>query len=60
MKRDINGSANTKTARERIRLKTTEVRTAVRIPFLIRSVFPAPKFWAIKMEKALPKSCTGR
>ena len=59
-KRDISGAAKEKTRAETRREKEKEVRTATRMPFRMRSCFFAPKFWAVKMEKALPKSCTGR
>ena len=35
------------------------IHTAIRIPRRIRSTRPAPKFCAINVEKAFPKSCTG-
>ena len=42
------------------RLKDTETAAAPRIPFLMRSSCFAPKFCAIKIENAFPKSWTGR
>ena len=41
------------------RLKAMDTITALFMPFLIRYFSPAPKFWAIKVENAFPKSCTG-
>ena len=43
----------------RTRQNTTTQNTAHRVPLRIRARFWAPKFWATKVEKALPKSCTG-
>ena len=58
-KMPISGRASRNTAAEMTRQKTVEVRTALRTPSRIRSRFSAPKFWATKVEKALPKSWTG-
>ena len=33
--------------------------TALRMPLRMRSYRRAPKFWAMNVEKALPKSCAG-
>jgi hypothetical protein len=55
----INGLANKKTRMEMTREKRTVVIKALFTPLRIRSSFLAPKFWAIKVEKAFPNSCTG-
>ena len=53
------GSASRNTPREITRQKAIDAMTALLIPSRIRASFPAPKFCATKVEKALPKSCTG-
>ena len=56
----MRGAAKRHTSRELTRQKPTDTPTAERMPLRMRSVFCAPVFWATKVEKALPKSWTGR
>ena len=58
--RPMRGAAKRHTSRELTRQKPTDTPTAERMPLRMRSVFCAPVFWATKVEKALPKSWTGR
>ena len=55
----ISCRAKTKTSADTIRQNTTVTPMALRMPLRMRSSFLAPKFCAAKVEKALPKSCTG-
>ena len=59
IKTRIRGAAKHTTPRLTHRENTADVKNALRTPRRMRSVFPAPKFCATKVENALPKSCTG-
>ena len=56
----MRGAAKRHTRAEAARLNTREVAAAARRPRRTRSGCSAPVFWATKVEKALPKSWTGR
>ena len=56
----ISGPAKRHTRAEAAREKARAVTAADRMPRRMRSGCSAPVFWATKVEKALPKSCTGR
>ena len=55
----IRARAKMNTATDTNTEKTATVATALRTPRRIRSFLPAPKFCAMKVEKAFPNSCTG-
>ena len=59
IKMDISGFAKITISRLMTRENAADVQKALRTPRRMRSVFPAPKFCATKVENALPKSCTG-
>ena len=59
-KRAISGAAKRHTSRELTTQKRMDTHTAERMPRRMRSGWAAPVFWATKVEKALPKSWTGR